>query len=215
MTTVTGTDAQMHSVPIYGMAVDAYKSIVLTDNGTGTYSFEAGYSGTKKDVQYDRESGTIYNGTNGGDESGFYPLENLGYEQPGLLTTTSAVGATHNGGFTLRGESQFVYNKDSNLYFTFTGDDDVYMYINGVLALDLGGAHGRNSKTVNLNDLDATKYGLKEGQVATFTFFYMERCSDASTFGIKTNMKLVQRAINVEKKPTTPAMPTSMPPAPL
>lgn len=200
MTTVAGTDGQTHSVPIYGMAVNAYKSIVLTDNGTGTYSFEAGYSGTKKDVRYDRESGTIYNGTNVGDESGFYPLENLGYEQPGLLTTTSAVGATHNGGFTLRGESQFVYNKDSNLYFTFTGDDDVYMYINGVLALDLGGAHGRNSKTVNLNDLDATKYGLKEGQVATFTFFYMERCSDASTFGIKTNMELVQRAINVEKK---------------
>lgn len=28
----------------------------------------------------------------------------------------------------------------------------------------------------------------------------MERCSDASTFGIKTNMELVQRAINVEKK---------------
>lgn len=201
MTTVTGTDRQMHSVPIYGMAVDAYKSIVLTDNGAGTYSFEAGYSGTKKDVQYDRESGTIYNGTNGGDESGFYPLENLGYEQPGLLTATSKVNnGAKNGGFTLRGESQFVYNKASNLYFTFTGDDDVYMYINGTLALDLGGAHGRNSKTVNLNDLDATKYGLKEGQVATFTFFYMERCSDASTFGIETNMELVQRAINVEKK---------------
>lgn len=201
MTTVTGTDMKEHSVPIYGMAVDAYKSIVLTDNGTGTYSFEAGYSGTKKDVRYDRESGTIYNGTNGGDESGFYPLEDLGYEQPGLLTATSKVNnGAKNGSFTLRGESQFVYNKDSNLYFTFTGDDDVYMYINGTLALDLGGAHGRNSKTVNLNDLDATKYGLKEGQVATFTFFYMERCSDASTFGIKTNMELVQRAINVEKK---------------
>lgn len=201
MTTVTGTDKKEHSVPIYGMAVDAYKSIVLTDNGTGTYSFEAGYSGTKKDVRYDQESGTIYNGTNGGDESGFYPLENLGYEQPGLLTATSKVNnGAKNGGFTLRGESQFVYNKASKLYFTFTGDDDVYMYINGTLALDLGGAHGRNSKTVNLNDLDATKYGLKEGQVATFTFFYMERCSDASTFGIKTNMELVQRDINVEKK---------------
>lgn len=201
MTTVTGTDGQAHSVPIYGMAVDAYKSIVLTDNGTGTYSFEAGYSGTKKDVQYDRESGTIYNGTNGGDESGFYPLENLGYEQPGLLKKTSIIdGNNRNGDFTLRGESQFVYNEASNLYFTFTGDDDVYMYINGVLALDLGGAHGRNNKTVNLNDLDPTKYGLKEGQVATFTFFYMERCSDASTFGIETNMELVQRNIDVEKK---------------
>lgn len=201
MTTVTGTDMKEHSVPIYGMAVDAYKSIVLTDNGTDTYSFEAGYSGTKKDVRYDRESGTIYNGTNGGDESGFYPLEDLGYEQPGLLTATSKVNnGAKNGSFTLRGESQFVYNKDSNLYFTFTGDDDVYMYINGVLALDLGGAHGRNSKTVELNKLDPVKYGLVEGQVATFTFFYMERCSDASTFGIKTNMELVQRAINVEKK---------------
>lgn len=201
MTTVTGTDKKEHSVPIYGMAVDAYKSIVLTDNGTGTYSFEAGYSGTKKDVRYDQESGTIYNGTNGGDESGFYPLEDLGYEQSGLLTATSKVNnGAKNGDFTLRGESQFVYNKDSNLYFTFTGDDDVYMYINGTLALDLGGAHGRNSKTVELNKLDPVKYGLVEGQVATFTFFYMERCSDASTFGIKTNMELVQRAINVEKK---------------
>ena len=200
MTTVTGTDKAEHQVPIYGMAVDAYKSIVLTDNGTGTYSFEAGYSGTKKDVQYDRESGTIYNGTNGGDESGFYPLEGLGYEQKGLLKNTSFTDGKHrNGSFTLRGESQFVYNEDANLYFTFTGDDDVYMYINDVLALDLGGAHGRNTKTVNLKEV-ADKCGLVDGQVATFTFFYMERCSDASTFGIKTNMELVQRDINVEKK---------------
>lgn len=199
MTTVTGTDAQMHSVPIYGMAVDAYKSIVLTDNGTGTYSFEAGYSNNPKYVDYDRTNGTISQGTGGTATVGFYPLDKLGYEQSGLLTKTSAIDSTHNGSFTLRGESQFVYNKDSNLYFTFTGDDDVYMYINGVLALDLGGAHGRNTKTVNLNEV-ADKCGLVDGQVATFTFFYMERCSDASTFGIKTNMELVQRAINVEKK---------------
>lgn len=200
MTTVTGTDKAEHQVPIYGMAVDAYKSIVLTDNGAGAYSFEAGYSNNPKYVDYDRTNGTISQGTGGTATVGFYPLDKLGYEQSGLLTKTSAIDATHNGSFTLRGESQFVYKEASNLYFQFTGDDDVYMYINGVLALDLGGAHGRNSKTVNLNDLDATKYGLKEGQVATFTFFYMERCSDASTFGIKTNMELVQRDIAVQKK---------------
>lgn len=211
MTTVTGTDGQTYSVPIYGMAVDTYKSIVLTPNEDGTtYSFEAGYqvkdsSGNvtfdyPAHIKYDQTAGTIYEDASEEKSYAFYPLDGLGYEQSGLLTKTSAIDSKHNGNFTLRGESQFVYKEASNLYFTFTGDDDVYMYINGVLALDLGGAHGRNTKTVNLNDLDPEKYGLVEGQVATFTFFYMERCSDASTFGIKTNMELVQRAIDVEKK---------------
>lgn len=200
MTTVTGTDGNQHNVPIYGMGVGTYSSIVLTDNGNGKYSFNAGYAGNVKKVLYDRTNGTISESSNGQDTTGFYPIDGLGYEQPGLLSKTSAInGGVNNGSFTLRGESQFVYEHDKELYFTFTGDDDVYMYINGKLALDLGGAHGRNTKTVKLNDLDATEYGLVEGQVATFTFFYMERCSDASTFGIETNMELVKRGISVQK----------------
>lgn len=200
MTTVTGTDGNQHNVPIYGMGVDTYSSIVLTDNGNGKYSFNAGYSGNVKKVLYDRTNGTISESSSGQDTTGFYPIDGLGYEQPGLLSKTSAINnGNNNGSFTLRGESQFVYEHDKELYFTFTGDDDVYMYINGKLALDLGGAHGRNTKTVKLNDLDATEYGLVEGQVATFTFFYMERCSDASTFGIETNMELVKRGISVQK----------------
>lgn len=199
MTTVTGRDGNQHNVPIYGMGVDTYSSIVLTDNGNGKYSFNAGYSGNVKKVLYDRTNGTISESSNGQDTTGFYPIDGLGYEQPGLLSKTSAInGGNNNGSFTLRGESQFVYEYDKELYFTFTGDDDVYMYINGKLALDLGGAHGRNTKTVKLNDLNAA-YGLEEGQVATFTFFYMERCSDASTFGIETNMELVKRGISVQK----------------
>lgn len=200
MTTVTGTDGNQHNVPIYGMGVGTYSSIVLTDNGNGKYSFNAGYSGNVKKVLYDRTNGTISESSSGQDTTGFYPIDGLGYEQPGLLSKTSAInGGNNNGSFTLRGESQFVYEHDKELYFTFTGDDDVYMYINGKLALDLGGAHGRNTKTVKLNDLNAKEYGLEEGQIATFTFFYMERCSDASTFGIETNMELVKRGISVQK----------------
>lgn len=200
MTTVTGTDGNQHNVPIYGMGVGTYSSIVLTDNGNGKYSFNAGYAGNVKKVLYDRTNGTISESSNGQDTTGFYPIDGLGYEQSGLLSETSAInGGVNNGSFALRGESQFVYEHDKELYFTFTGDDDVYMYINGKLALDLGGAHGRNTKTVNLNDLNAKEYGLVEGQVATFTFFYMERCSDASTFGIETNMELVKRGISVQK----------------
>lgn len=200
MTTITGTDGNQHNVPIYGMGVGTYRSIVLTDNGNGKYSFNAGYSGNVKKVLYDRTNGTISESSSGQDTTGFYPIDGLGYEQPGLLSKTSAInGGNNNGSFTLRGESQFVYEHDKELYFTFTGDDDVYMYINGKLALDLGGAHGRNTKTVKLNDLNAKEYGLEEGQIATFTFFYMERCSDASTFGIETNMELVKRGISVQK----------------
>lgn len=194
MTTVTGTDGQAHSVPIYGMTVDAYDTLYLKGSN-GVYTFDA----ANNDVKYDTDNGAIYEDSNV-TSAKFYPLEGLGFEQDGLLKNTSAIDSSRNGDFTLRGEAQFLYDAADNLYFTFKGDDDVYMYINGVLALDLGGAHGSNTKTVSINNLDAEKYNLVDGQVATFTFFYMERCSDASTFSIETNMKLAQRNMTVEKK---------------
>ncbi len=194
MTAVTGTDGQQHNVPIYGMAVDAYDKIILKKDGT-SYKFDAG----NNDVLYDIANKAIYEDSGTTSEE-FYPLENLGYEQPGLLKNTSEIdGKYRNGNFTLRGEAQFIYNEADDLYFTFKGDDDVYMFINGVLALDLGGGHGSNTKTVKLNDLDAATYNLVDGQPATFTFFYMERCSDASTFAIETNLQLAEPEMQVEK----------------
>lgn len=195
MTNVTGTDGNIHSVPIYGMAVDEYNKIILKDVGNGVYRFDA----AQNKSNYDTTNGAIYEDDSASSEN-FYPIENLGYEQPGLLKQTSEVDEKNrNGNLTLRGESQFVYEQDKNLYFQFKGDDDVYMFINGVLALDIGGAHGSHAKKVELNNLDADKYHLEDGKVATFTFFYMERCSDSSTFAIETNMGLVQRGIKAEK----------------
>lgn len=198
MTTVTGTDGADHAVPIYGMKVDAYDRLILTENN-GVYSFDA----ANKKSNYDKKSHSIYEDDTASSLQ-FYPIDGLGYDA--ILgdttdkTNTSGNGVRPedpNGSYTLRGEAQFVYQ--DNLYFEFSGDDDVYMYVNGVLALDLGGAHGICTKRVNLKDV-ATKCHLTPGEVATFTFFYMERNSDASNFKIETNMELVQRAINVEKK---------------
>lgn len=207
MTTVTGTDGAGHAVPIYGMKVDAYDRLILTENN-GVYSFDA----ANEKNNYDTESRSIYEDDTASSLQ-FYPIDGLGYDailgdttdktdspyekdENGNITAT--VRPEHpNGSYTLRGEAQFVYQ--DNLYFEFSGDDDVYMYINGVLALDLGGAHGICTKRVNLKDV-ATKCHLMPGEVATFTFFYMERNSDASNFKIETNMELVQRDIAVEKK---------------
>lgn len=195
-TTVTDANGVSHTVPIYGMAVNAYDSIILTENN-GVYSFDAANGKS----HYDTNSRTIYE-----DDSvtakQFYPIDGLGYDAILGDTTdkTNDSGSNRpehpNGNYALRGEAQFVYRDD--LYFEFSGDDDVYMYINGVLALDLGGAHGICTKRVNLKDV-AKQCHLTEGEVATFTFFYMERNSDASNFKIETNMELVKRGISVQK----------------
>lgn len=195
-TTVTDANGVSHTVPIYGMAVNAYDSIILTENN-GVYSFDAANGKS----HYDTNSRSIYEDDSVSAKQ-FYPIDGLGYDAILGDTTdkTNDSGSNRpehpNGNYALRGEAQFIYRDD--LYFEFSGDDDVYMYINGVLALDLGGAHGICTKRVNLKDV-AQQCHLTEGEVATFTFFYMERNSDASNFKIETNMELVKRGISVQK----------------
>ncbi len=201
--TFNGTD---YDLPIYGMNVDAYDKLILKGTN-GVYGLDA----AENDIKYDTVNRAIYADTSSSSLQ-FYPIDGLGYDaifgnttdKASLSYDTDSSGNkvtvrpdAPNGSFTLRGEAQFIYYK-SGLYFEFSGDDDVYLYINGKLVLDLGGAHGICTKHVDLDDV-ATTCGLTDGSVATFTFFYMERNSDASNFKIETNIELAEREIEVQK----------------
>ena len=143
------------------------------------------------------------NGSN--DPSTLKPLGFGNDETKNNIRNNSSV--TNNFGYTLESSGKFIYHKDQNLYFKFNGDDDVYLFINRKLALDLGGTHSAVSGEIYLENTceqDSSKtwaeyLGLEEGKMYDFNFFYMERHTEGSDLSIETNIR-VYRAEAVPQK---------------
>lgn len=103
----------------------------------------------------------------------------------------------HNFNFTIASNSKFVYKRAEKQYFYFSGDDDVYVFVNGHLFMDLGGAHVQLDGQIYLPDIeDAHPDWIKEGEVVNLDFFYMERRSAGSNFYGKLNFKLASDNIS-------------------
>ena len=202
--------------------VDAYDNIVLSEDNeaddeghTGMHTFKAGikyYGQEGNRVIYDRGSHTICNDASGADVPGFFPLDFRGENaRTGVILDddgNNILTGGHNYHFALMGASKFVYHAGSGQIFKFEGDDDTYLFINGRLALDLGGAHPAQAGEVSLDD-HAEELGLVDGQVIPFKFFYLERHTDQSNLEISTNIELVAEDDPDPVTPTTPATPTS------
>ncbi len=102
--------------------------------------------------------------------------------------------------YTMQGSANFVYNVDRDQYFDFIGDDDVYLFINDTLVLDVGGAHFPSRGVIYLNDLvEKGTLDLVDGNEYTFEFFYMERHFGDANISINTNIELSVPEIDVVK----------------
>jgi fibro-slime domain-containing protein len=94
-------------------------------------------------------------------------------------------GNPHNFHFTFQITTSFRYNGGET--FTFSGDDDVWVFMNRRLAIDLGGVHTMESATVSL-DASAAALGISLGNVYPLHIFFAERHTIASEFVLQTSL---------------------------
>ena len=109
-----------------------------------------------------------------------HTIENPHYDS---ISGGNDIPGFHNYGFAMKIQAEFVYVKGQ--YFEFNGDDDVWVFINNELVVDIGGQHRKVKKSVNLDDL-----GLTPGETYPFHIFYAERKRTQSNFMMRTSIDL-------------------------
>lgn len=94
--------------------------------------------------------------------------------------------------FTTEIHLNFVYGAGQK--FSFRGDDDLWIFINKRLALDLGSMHGQEAGTIDF-DAQAAKLSIAPGRTYAMDIFHAERHTNASNFSIETNIACFTPAI--------------------
>ncbi|KYF67651.1 fibro-slime domain-containing protein [Sorangium cellulosum] len=124
------------------------------------------------------------NGTSTYDDTDFFPIDDMGFGNE---------ERRHNYHFTLELHTTFEYKGGE--VFTFSGDDDLFTFINGRLAIDLGGIHKPESATIDL-DARAQELGITPGNTYALDFFFAERRTTESNFRIDTSIGCFTPVVN-------------------
>ncbi len=116
---------------------------------------------------------------------GFYPIDGKGWVVAPIKENTAVAeagvndGKAHNFGFTT--EIHYFFQYRGGELLTFSGDDDVWIFVNRQLALDLGGLHPPMERTLDV-DASAAALGLTVGGLYEIALFHAERHTAGSNF---------------------------------